>query len=123
MIILEEIRMNSELKEGDTVSMNCNDVESVCYARRDPTCTTIWRAFHTVSKNNLNLCSRYEGLGPTDCLIGLGPYKGRTSYQSSGVVQITNVRREERGIYRCECLCQGNVVNSKYYYGVIIVRK
>ena len=32
MIILEEIRMNSELKEGDTVSMNCNDVESACYA-------------------------------------------------------------------------------------------
>ena len=122
MIILEEIRMNSELKEGDTVSMNCHDVESACYAG-DPTCETHWRAFHTVSNDDFSVCSRFEGLGGTDCQIQIGPYKSRTTYQGSGVVHIRNVRREERETYRCECVCQGNVVNSKYYYGVIILRK
>ena len=104
--------------------MDCNDVESACYARGDPTCTSIWRAFHNLSQTDVTLCSRYEGVVGTDCQTTFGPYKSRTSYQGSGVVHIVNVRREEHGIYRCECDCgAGNVVNSKYYYGVIIVRK
>ena len=116
--------MNAELKEGDTVSMNCNDVESACYARRGPTCYTIWRAHHTVSQANVSLCKRYKDLGGTDCQIPHGPYKSKTSYQGSGVVHITDLRREERGIYKCECHCGGgNIVNFKYYYGVIIVCK
>ena len=117
------VKTGSELKEGATVSMNCQDVESNCKTRTEKLCAVFWIA--SLDEPH-NICSRQIAVDSSDdsCFISLpSKYKDRTTYQSGGVVNIKNVRRNESGTYRCECKCIGDIVESKSYYGVIIVRK
>ena len=104
--------------------MNCQDVESTCKARTGQLCTDLWIA--SLEKQYV-ICSRQISVDSSDasCFISgfASIYKDRTTYQPGGVVNIKNVRRNESGTYTCECKCRTSTVESKSYYGVIIVRK
>ena len=121
------VKIGSEVKEGTTISMTCQDVESLCKARTGQLCTVDWILSRPSPEEPHTLCTRQISVDSSDdsCFIsGLkSVYIGRTTYQPDGVVNINNVRRNESGIYRCECQCTGNIVESKSYYGVIIVRE
>ena len=113
------VKNGSELKEGTTVSMNCQDVESSCKARTGQLCKVFWIG----PSSDEFICTRRISVDSSSnsCFGASSKYKNRTTYQSGGVVNIKNVRRNESGIYRCECKCGDKDVESKSYYGVIIV--
>ena len=127
LVLFADIEPNAELKEGTIVAMNCSDIEETCQnkGRVDPTCESRWTVRPTANQQTIFLCKRYFGIqDDTKCYIPNGPYKDRTSYQGSGIVHIPNVRKDESGIYSCECDCAAtNFVESRFYYGIIIVRK
>ena len=107
--------------------MNCQDVESSCKARIGQLCRVNWILSRPSLDETHTVCTRQISVDSSDnsCFI-LGvtsKYKDRTTYQPGGVVNIKNVRRNESGIYRCECKCIGDIVETKSYYGVIVVRK
>ena len=114
------VRTNAQLKEGDTVSMSCQQVESNC--RKHYTCTVTWRFKVSEEASPDNICGRQTSPPATDCGVPTDRYRPRVSYQSNGVVHIQSVTKEESGIYYCECRCT-TLEDSQYYYGVIIVRK
>ena len=105
--------------------MNCQDVESNCKARTGQLCTVIWMAY--LSDGSQTVCSRQISVASANnsCFLSgqTTKYKDRTTYQPGGVVNIKNIRRNENGTYRCECKCIGDIVETKSYYGVIVVRK
>ena len=105
--------------------MNCQDVESKCKARTGELCSVNWIA--SILDRPQKVCSRQISVDSSNssCFIsGLtSVYKDRTTYQSAGVVNIKDVRRNENGTYTCECKCRSSTVESKSYYGVIIVCK
>ena len=115
------VKIGSELKEGTTVSMNCQDVESSCKARTGQLCKVEWIA-HILDGSHF-ICTRKISVDSSNnsCFGASEIYKNRTTYQAGGVVNIKNVRRNESGTYRCECKCIGETVESKSYQGVTIV--
>ena len=126
MLLVSNISVTSgsEVKEGTSMYMNCENVETGCKARTGQLCTVSWTA--RILDQPHTICTRQISVDSSDdsCFIsGLtSVYTDRTTYQAGGVVYIQNVRRDESGTYRCECRCTGNTVDSKSYYGVIIVR-
>ena len=114
------MQTNAQLKEGFTVSMSCQQVESNC--RIDPICTVYWKFKVSAESPPDNICSRPTSSPATDCGFSTSRYRPRVSYHSNGVIHIQSVTKEESGIYYCECVCT-TLEDSKYYYGVIIVRK
>ena len=115
------VKTGSELKEGTTVSMNCQDVESTCKARTEQLCKVKWIGHFY--DGSYFICTRQISVDSSNnrCFGASEKYKNRITYQPSGVVNIKNVRRNENGTYTCECQCTGETVESKSYQGVTIV--
>ena len=113
------VKIGSELKEGTTFSMNCQDVESTCKARTGQLCKVFWIG----PSSDEFICTRRISVDSSNnsCFVVSSKYKDRTTYQSGGVVNIRNVSRNESGTYTCECKCGGKNVESKYCHEVTIV--
>ena len=115
------VKNGSELKEWATISMNCQNVESTCKDRGGEFCKVKWIA--QILDESFFICTRKISVDSTNksCFVVSAIYKNRTTYQPGGVVNIKDVRRNESGIYKCECKCGGKDVESKSYHGVIIL--
>ena len=104
--------------------MNCYEIVENC---TNIICAVKWQVTR-INQQTYDICTRYAGTSESDkkCIISIeGTYTGRTRYDVNGVIQIDDLRRNESGIYSCNCVCPPGqtVTHTKSYYGIIIVRE